>query len=195
MGSTVGTTVSEAAQNVLVVGPAVGEVTDELCTRLLTDVQPADSILGVSVVQSPSDRRRRWTDHGSLDRFDVEFVDVDTDTRAASAVEHSRPRRTITTVSDPTDLATLGRTISERLAAGDGQTSMCFHSMTDILDFVERERALEFLHTLAEAVKAADAHAHYHLDASQDEETVELFRTVTDRVIELSPDGSDVSVR
>ena len=190
-----GATVSETAQNVLVVGPAVGDVTDELCTQLLTDVQPADSILGVSVVQSPSDRRRRWTDHGSLEEFDVEFVDVDTDTRAASAAEHTQPTRQITTVADPTDLSTLGRTVGERLTAAGGRTSMCFHSVTDILDFVERERALELLHTLAEEVKSADAHAHYHLDASQDEETVELLGTVTDRVIDLSPDGSDVSVR
>lgn len=186
---------SDAARNVLVVGPSVGEVADELCTRLLTDAQPADSILGVSVVQSPADRRRRWSDHGSLDGFDVEFVDVDSNTRAASAADQPQPTPQVTTVSDPADLATLGRTIGERLAAANGRTSMCFHSMTDILDFVERERALEFLHTLAGEVKAADAHAHYHLDATHDAETVELFRTVTDRVIELSRDGSDVSIR
>ena len=187
---------SEAAQNVLVVGPSVGEVADELCTRLLMDARSADSILGVSVIQSPSDRSRAWTEHSSLERFDVEFVDVDSNTRAASAAEQPQPTRHVTTVADPTDLATLGRTIDERLVAADGQTSMCFHSVTDVLDFVERERALEFLHTLTEAVKAADAHAHYHLDIdAHDEETIGLLGTVTDRVIELSRDGSDVSVR
>lgn len=160
------------------------------------DARSADSILGVSVVQSPSDRSRAWTEHGSLESFDVEFVDVDSNTRAASAAEQPQPTRHVTTVSDPTDLATLGRTIHDRLAAADGQTSMCFHSMTDVLGFVERERALELLHILAEAVNAADAHAHYHLDIdAHDQETVDLFGTVTDRVIELGRDGSDVSIR
>lgn len=175
----------------------MGDAAGELCTRLSTGIRPAKSVLGVAVAQSPTDRRRHWSSHCSLDDVAVEFVDVDSQTRAASPVEQGRAHEhRVTTVADPTDLATLRRRIGERLAALDGRTSLCFHSLTDVLVFAECERTLEFLHALADDVTAADAYAHYHLDAgAHDDETIDMFGTVTDRVIERNRDGSDAVVR
>lgn len=189
---------SNEAQNVLVVGPAVGRVTDELCTRLLTGF-PVETVVGVTVVQSPSDRQRRWLDHDDLDGVRTAFVDVQSTTRAASAdtpsVTDPGPA-SIVEVADPANLAALGRAIGDQLDAAEKPVALCFHSVTELLDYVETERALELLHTLAREVEAADATAHYHLDVdAHDEEAVELFGTVVDRVIELSRDGSDVSIR
>lgn len=189
---------SGGVRNVLVVGPGVGDVTDELCARLSTGVHPTETALGVTVVQSPDDRRRRWERFGSLDGIATDFVDIQSTTRAASAhadTSSTVPPTSVQRVEDPTDLAAINRAITARLDAADGTTTLCFHSLTDLLNYVETERALEFLHALAEAVTAAGAYAHYHLDVdAHDAETIELFGTVTDRVIELSRDGSDVSI-
>jgi hypothetical protein len=178
-----------------VVGPKGSGVTDDLCTRLLTDVRPADSILSVSIGQSTTDHRRHMGDHGPLAAFDVEYIEVDTET-ANAGEQHAAEPSHVTTVTDPTDLAALERTIADRLAAADGQTTLCFHSVTAVLGFVERERTLEFLHTLTDEVDATDTYAHYHLDIdAHDAETIEMLGTVTDRVIALDRDGSDVSIR
>lgn len=180
-------------RNVLVVAPDVGRATDELCARLVTDLHTAGTVLGVTIVQSPESRRNRWGEHADLTGVETAFVTTGDTTRSA-ADPHADPL-VVETVADPSDLAELGRTIGRRIDATDGDITVCLHSLSALLQSVEREAALQFLHTLADRVTEAGASAHYHLDsAAHDEGTVELFATVVDRVIELDPDGSEVFV-
>lgn len=185
-------------RNVLVVAPTVGTVSDELCARLSSELHDAETVIGVTVLQSPASRRERWHTHADFEGIETEFVTVEARTRApadATAAASTETPVPVETVEDPTDLAALGRAIGRRLDAADGETTVCLHSLSALLEYVEREAALTFLHTLADRVTEADATAHYHLDsAAHDQEVLELFATVTDRVVELSPDGSDVSI-
>lgn len=175
---------SKGARNVLVVGPSSGTDVDDLCGRLLTDHGDVDTILGVTVVQTPAERLRAWRGHHSLGDVDSAFVDVGTAAKQA-ATDPDRPWE-IDRVLDPSDLAMIGRSVTDRLEASEGDTSLCVHSLTALLEYVEPERLLEFMHKITNEVRSADATAHYHLErGAHEQETVDLFATVTDRVIEL----------
>ena len=156
---------------------------DELCCRLLGDTHASERVLTVTVGQTPASRRRQWEAHLAAEGFAAEFIDIAAQTRSTAATP-ADPSTSVRTLSDPTDLATLGRTIGERVDAADGDLTLCLHSLSDLLQYVEQEAALQFCHTLSARVTDAGATAHYHLDSTLvDEETVALFSTVTDRVL------------
>jgi hypothetical protein len=83
---------------------------------------------------------------------------------------------------EPNDLTGQGIAIAEALNAG---TEVCFDSLTALLQYADRERAFQFLHSLGERCAAASATIHYHLDpATTDEKTVAAMSTLMDAVVD-----------
>jgi len=89
-------------------------------------------------------------------------------------------RLEVDAVLDPADLTTLGIRISEQLSewgSTDEQPVVCFHSLTELLEATDLNRAFRFLHLLTRRLSLAGAIAHFHLDPETcDEKTIETLR-------------------
>jgi len=114
---------------------------------------------------------------------------------------HSHPRGAlpperleVDAVLDPADLTTLGIRISEQLSewgSTDEQPVVCFHSLTELLEATDLNRAFRFLHLLTRRLSLAGAIAHFHLDPETcDEKTIETLRPLFDAVLEVDEDGT-----
>ena len=106
---------------------------------------------------------------------------------SAATVEHVR---------DPTALERVGRLVSDvlqRAADNDQRVGVTVHSLSDLLQFVDEATAFKFAYTLSEVVRRVDGTVYFHLDpAAHDEETVETFSVVCDRVTRIE---TEVAVR
>jgi len=99
-------------------------------------------------------------------------------------------------VATPGDITALGIKLSRFLSGGDGELTVCFDSVTAMCQYVEPETAYGFLHTIAVQLYAADATAHFHVDAAaHDESTVDLFASLCDAVVDVSDDEPTVRTR
>lgn len=161
------------------------------------------NVLWISYTKSPDEQLRRWRSNGGCEPANIGIVSVgDTTRSAAAAGGGSGPAngRPIESVSNPNDLTGLGIAINkylERWRDEDGPTTVCFDSLTALLQYADLETAYEFLHILVGRVYAADATIHFHMDpGAHDDETVESVVSLVDAVIELSFDGDpDVRTR
>lgn len=177
-------------RTVLVVAPGLGPATDTLCKGLLAESKQDEHVLGITVGSSPERRLEHWRSHLDLATTTLEFIDIEAQTRSTAETAtdsdvpaSSREEVQIQQLEDPTDLAGLGRAIGDRIDELDGDLTICLDSLSDLLQYVEREAALQFLHTLSVQVMHSGATAHYHLDSTiHDSDTIDLFSTVTDRV-------------
>jgi hypothetical protein len=91
-------------------------------------------------------------------------------------------------VADPGDLQRLGLTISDHLAGldTDERTTLCFHSLSALLQYVDLRRGYRFLHTLIGRLDSVEASSHYHLDPeAHDEQTVATLRPLFDAVVDV----------
>jgi hypothetical protein len=100
---------------------------------------------------------------------------------------------TIETVSDPSDLTRLGITLNRLLseiATPEERTTVCVHSLTSLLQYVEPRRLFRFLHIFRGKLESLDAVAHYHLDPeAHDNQTVGVFTSLFDTVVRITDDG------
>lgn len=74
-------------------------------------------------------------------------------------------------VSSPSDLTGLGIQIGQVLSEWDAPVTVCFDSLTSMLQYVDFETAYEFLHALTGQFYSANARAHFHVDPSAHEAT------------------------
>jgi hypothetical protein len=92
---------------------------------------------------------------------------------------------------EPSDLTGQEIAVTEALAA---DTEVCFDSLTALLQYADRERAFQFLHSLGERCADSSARIHYHLDPdSADDRTVAALSTLMDAVVDVGAD--EVRVR
>jgi len=92
-------------------------------------------------------------------------------------------------VPTPNDTTALGVTMSQLVARHETVT-VCFDSLTELLEHISVEQAYEFLHVLTRQLHAADAAAHVHLDpTAHDRQTVALLTSLFDVAVEPREDG------
>lgn len=88
---------------------------------------------------------------------------------------------TVDAVSTRSDLTALGIKLSRFLSTTDGAISVCFDSVTAMLDHVALDTAYEFLHTVTRQCFAEGARIHFHLDSTaHDERTVAIITALCD---------------
>jgi hypothetical protein len=98
----------------------------------------------------------------------------------------------VTRVGDPSDLTRLGITVSRLLAESDGEEPpvACVHSLTELLQYVDRRRLFRFLHLLKNRIDSVEANAHYHMDPSaHDPQVVSVFESLFDVVVRVEENG------
>lgn len=177
------------AGTVLVLASRVEDVGAEACVDLLANAPALDRLLVVAVGSRPAAWHRRVEARPSLSNAAVEYVDVRTVVRSSSADADADAPDPVATVSSPADLGTLGTVITDRLAAAEDRgerVGLCLHSISDMLEFVDREFLFRFVHAIGARARQSDAVAAYHLDNdAPDDELTALFAQVCDAVVSV----------
>ncbi|GAB7094667.1 hypothetical protein JCM30237_18200 [Halolamina litorea] len=185
------------SNSVLLLSPSFADGSD--CTELLQpDAAAETNVLWVSYTKSPDKQLQRWRKRASGRPANVGMVSVEDSTRSVAAdtggaTEPSLPETPVETVASPNDLTGLGIRITEFLNdwKGNGnRTTVCFDSLTALLQYVELETAYEFLHIIGGRMASNDALAHFHMDPdAHDEQTVEIITSLMDAVVEIDEHG------
>jgi hypothetical protein len=184
--------------NVLFLAPSSSHSEEEGCDDLLSAVPTSRAnVLGVTYESQGTNRLNAWEfEEETPARISLINVGDFTRSSASRPSKNALPpeRIEVNTVLDPSDLTTLGIRISEQLSeweSTDEQPVVCFHSLTDLLEATELNRAFRFLHLLTRRLSSAGAIAHFHLDPeAYDEKTVETLRPLFDAVLEIDEDGT-----
>lgn len=187
----------DPGDSVLVLCPPFVTDGSVACLDLLTVAPPAqENVLCITYTQSPSDRLALCNEYGGMQSADASIINVEANARSTAtsvggddSTDVSR-ELAIDHVSSPADLTDLGVKITTQLdewkaEAPDRQIVACFHSVTALLQYVDRRPAFKFLDVLTDRFTAADAISHYHMDASaHDERTINSLVSLFDVVCE-----------
>jgi hypothetical protein len=177
--------------NVLLLAPSVGGHEDEVCGELLHGPGEREHALLVTCMESPAERLAVWTDDEGGRPEDATVIDVEADARstaAAAAGAAGAANTVVESVGPETDLAGLGDVIDRHLSdlAADGDTAVCVHSVSDLLQRADERAVFKFLKVLTSAVERAGAVGHYHLNPDvHDPETIRTFEVLFDSVVDL----------
>ncbi|MFC7140590.1 hypothetical protein ACFQMA_12230 [Halosimplex aquaticum] len=183
-----------SGDNLLVMCPSFMGDESRVCLELLTPAPPAEVYaLSVLFTQSPGDHLDAWQRSvGSLPARS-RIVSVDADARS-STTERDADDPTVERVTSPQNLTRLGVRITDCLdewgeTAPDRQVSVCFQSVSTLLQYVELEQVFKFLDVLTERCRASGAISHYHLDPqAHDDQTIERLVGLFDGVFEYADD-------
>jgi hypothetical protein len=187
------------ASNVLVLGSIPSAADRSVCRALLTRRPPASSnVLLVSLTGGADERLRAL--EAAAGRLPANVAVVSTRERADSTTTMPGDVGTditVETVSDPADLPKLGMNISRVLGEWEGEqtTSVCFDSLTALLQYADRRRVFQFVQVLQDRAESLGGLTHYHMDPeAHDDRTIATMRSLFDAIVEPSPDG-DHTVR
>ncbi|QLH80140.1 DUF7504 family protein [Halosimplex pelagicum] len=182
---------TETPLNVLLLAPSVGGHEDGVCRELLHGPGERERALLVTCMESPAERLDVWTDHEDGRPENATVVDVEAaarSTAATAAGADGAPNTLVESVGSETDLVELGDVIDRHLAdlASEGETTVCVHSVSDLLQRADERAVFKFLEVLTSTVERAGAVAHYHMNPDvHDPETVETFEVLFDSVVDL----------
>jgi hypothetical protein len=189
------------ASNVLLVASSRTDAADRACVDLLTLADPAEeSVLSVTLTQSPADRMAVWERWADSYPPKAAFLAVGSNgTGPHSPADRLRQRVPDSTalavdeIDNPGDLMRLGVGISDRLAEfanADRQIVMCVHSLSTLFQYTEPERLFRFLHVLTSRVEQVGAVAHYHIEPEpHDEASIRLLESLFDVTLEIDNEG------
>lgn len=184
-------------QNLLLMGPSHSPADYNLCANLLVPHDnPPENLLLVTFEKSPDERLNMLEGHLGTLPDNIAMVNVGDATRSGSSEMVSTPGTggiQIDNLSDSTDVQRMGLTINKHLSQWDdgGETALCFHSLSALLDIVEPKTVFRFLNVLLGRVRSGDIRAHYHIDPeAHDEQTLETYRPLFDERIRVEEDGS-----
>jgi len=178
----------DGATNVLLAEPPLG-TGREACTSLLVGDGTEQSVLFVSYTRQASACVDQLADEN-----DIADLGVITVGDASPAVEDDSV--VTETISTPSDLTGLGIEIGQFLSEFDAPVTICFDSLTSMLQYVDVQTAYEFLHAVTGQVHAADARAHFHIDPSaHSEEDVAGIASLFDARVSLEDDEHEVDTR
>lgn len=178
----------DGATNVLLAEPSLG-TGREACTSLLVDETTERSVLFVSFTRQASACVDQLADEdGIADMGVITVGDASPAVNDDSVVTEA--------VSTPSDLTGLGIKIGEALSEFDAPVTLCFDSLTSMLQYVDVQTAYEFLHAVTGQVHAAGARAHFHIDPSaHSNEDVAGLASLFDARVSLEGDDHVVATR
>lgn len=179
----------EPPHSVLLLAPGFGDGADHACSELL-GASDATDVLYVGYAGDPSTRLSHYEVHsGTSDVARAVFV-------GEGAADAADKFETAETVSTPTDLTGIGIAVTELLADADGATTVCFDSVTSLLQYVDVDTAYEFLHVVLGRLYSHDAVGHVHMDpTAHEDDVVERMTSLVDGRLELDDDGTVLEAR
>lgn len=176
------------AAAILLSEPSIGGDDGHCRALLLGDHEPA-GILFVSYMRSPA---------ACLDQLNIDpergpaVAVITVGTASPSAPDGVDVRG----MASAGDLTGLGIAIGETIADWHEPITVCFDSVTSMLQYVDLKTAYEFLHTTIGRLEAAGARSHFHIDpAAHDEQAVATVTSLVDARIRIENGSSDVNTR
>lgn len=171
----------EGVDRVLVLAPShSGGAATRACNSLMGE----DTPVYVSLVRTADDVVEAARE--TLDPAQLGAVVVD-DTRAGQSLSANRypPGIRVEVISSPGDLTGIGIAVTQCLQSFDNSNaSVCFDSLTVLLQYVDPEQAFRFLHVLSRYTDTGGTRFHAHLDpATQDERTLATLAPLFDAVV------------
>lgn len=163
------------------------------------------NLLLVSLTGDPNRRLEVWKRHGESPQA-VAILSAEA-TRGAAAASGSAgggtgpdgPTTSTSTISEPGDLTGLGIKVNQCLSTWEDEaalTTVCFDSVTTLLQYVDTRRAFRFFHVLTRRVRSLGALAHYHVDpAAHDDQTLATIEGVFSHVYEYDEDADAWATR
>jgi hypothetical protein len=182
---------------VLLLAPSVGGAERDACTGLLGHHDAANArTVHVLYMESAIERYRlvesRLPDHPVESAVVAVGAGGVVGRRGPEPpAEHYHVQR----LTDPADLTGLGMTLSDVLGewAAAGDVTLCFDSLSILMQYADTERVFRFLHVLTNRLTELGASAHFHLDpAAHDERTVAQLAQAFDSRVSVGDDGDRV---
>lgn len=176
------------AAAILVRAPGLQAQREALCATLSMAGNPG-GVVAVTYRGTAEEWLDRMRGHrASPDAVRIITVGDALDAAAASTAE-------VTQVESPDDLTGLEIAVGEQLAAlPEGIGTLCFDSVTALLQYADAGEAYRLLHPLVERLHADRTVGHFHVDpVAHDDSTLAALAGVFDATVELTDDG--VAVR
>lgn len=168
-----------------------------VCHDLLATATPTETrALVVTMLDRAPARQSQWETH------------VDAGVPAALAVVEVAPgaggdadppadpgwNAAVRRVASPSDLTEIGMAVGSVLdswADADGPATVCFHSVSALLQYAESRRVFRFLHLLTSRLATTGARSHFHFDPGMhDDQETATVRAVFDGVVRRDDDGT-----
>lgn len=142
----------------------------------------------------------RWKTNFEGAPANVGIITINDTTRSeATQPSQSPDSAVITTVSDPTNLAGLGATITTYLDAwgeDPNQITICYNSITTLLQHVGLETAFRFFHTVTNQLATHGVHAHFHIDPKAHRSyTLSVLSQLFDHTVEQNASSTHTAAR
>lgn len=163
-----------------------------MCRELLTPSEGSIDVLQVlydlDTPASFAESARMWVQGNGTDMGTYQLVAVGVRPESVSVAGGS-----LTTVESAGNLAEIGITIDERIAAvrtGDRPFRVCFDGAAGLFENASVQRGLAFVHILTRRLSSADAIAHVHVDPAVIEDSVRTqLAALFDVVIRTGANG------
>lgn len=154
------------ASNALLLASVAGQQTQALCLDALTESPPAETqVLAVTYTSQPAEWVRAWDERVGQQPAGGAVLTVG---QPETGFEHDSWLSS--TVEKPNDLTAIGIELSNLLseladdAGPDERLSVCFDSVSSLLQYVDLQQVFRFLHVVTGRVRKADARCYYHLN-------------------------------
>lgn len=191
----------EDAPTVLVLGEMFDEETKEACTDLLSrDPLEDTDVVKITDAQSVRSPVKTWNEHAEGNPKQLIVINVAE--QAADVAAADLPDFVEVENANPGDLTGLGIKLQRQLGdlqreEGPVHISVCFDALSTLLMYAETNVVYRFVRVVTQYFLAAGGTVHFHLDPSAyDQQTVQLFKSIMDTVVEVEPDGTyDVTTR
>lgn len=185
----------EPSETALFLTPSTGAEMDA-CTALQTLGSPAETnALTVTYADSASERATSWRSHADAPPANFAVVVVGRG-GTGGGPDIARNETRVESIPDGGDLTSLGVAVTgvlDEWREHPYRTVVDFDSLTALLQYIDREVAFRFLHTLTARMDEADVGGHFHLTPDAiDDRTYHLLRPLFDAVVERTEDGWEV---
>ncbi|MFA1609555.1 DUF7504 family protein [Halobellus rubicundus] len=172
------------ANAVLVLRPRTAAAADGRCKRLLLNGRDEVDVLGVDFSTPPSGWYDEWAevvDGGPANAALITTPDLADADDPAEALS-------VETVASPSNLTGVGVKFTPYLNEWNDPV-VTVESLTVLLQYADPQIVYRFLHVLTSRLRAADACGQFFFDSTaQDDQTVELLKTLFDAVLEYEGD-------
>lgn len=183
---------ADDVSNILLLGPGDTTVENDLCASLVNHGSGrGQRRVLISTDQTPDERLATLRGFGGGTFEETTIISVGDRVRSSrgdgSSFEINGEKVTVETVRDRDDFTRLGLLLNQSIRGGTDGTvpTICFHSITSLINDHNLEKLFRFLHVLQGRTSHAGATAHYHLDPTK----------ITDSDVSIIEQLFDLTVR
>lgn len=189
--------------NILVLSPSISGYEHVLCHTLFGRAPPEElNILKISYRQAAQRWLEEYTDAFEDLPNQIAVIGSGDFKRSAAATAPEEPRSVganesihLEELESPGDLTGLGILLTEYLNdfaqqkwdSGATEMSVCFDSLTYLLQYADLQRVFRFLHVITNRITSEGALAHYHVDpVAHEPQTLGTLRALFDAVVDTT---------